>query len=276
MAYHIAILRSAQWKLAPIGMPEAHRLGRRRSQLPAMTQSKLLVEAKDGLATLTLNRPDKLNAIDNELAQAILTALDSAASNDSVHAVCLRGTGRAFCAGRDVSAPPTETDLQLVQAVSESIVRLTKPVLFAVHGWTVGAGLEWMLNADIVIAASSSRFKLPEAALGVFVTGGLSATLPAYAGLSRAKALTLLGEEFTPSQAQAWGLVWQVVPDAELETSVQRLASRLVALRPDVAHQFKRVFNQVGLSNFERAIDLENNAQRTLAKARYRADSADA
>lgn len=241
-----------------------------------MTQPKLLIEATDGLSTLTLNRPDKLNAIDNELAQAILSALDSAESDDSVRAVRLRGAGRAFCAGRDVSAPPTETDLELVQAVSESIVRLSKPVLFTVHGWTVGAGLEWMLNADIVVAARSSRFKLPEASLGVFVTGGLSATLPAYAGLSRAKALTLLGEEFTPEEAQAWGLVWKVAPDAELDATAQRLASRLVALRPDVTHRFKRVFNEVGLSNFERAVSLENDAQRELAKALHASKGVDA
>ena len=233
-----------------------------------MTQSKLLVEARDGVATLTLNRPDKLNAIDNDLAQAILAALDAAASDDSVRALRVRGSGTSFCAGRDTSAPPTEIDLQLVQAVATSIVRLTKPVVFTVHGWTVGAGLEWMLNADIVVAASSSRFKLPEAALGVFVTGGLSATLPAYAGLSRAKALTLLGEEFSADEARAWGLVWQVVPDTELDAAARRLVARLAALRPDVACQFKRVFNEIGLGGFERAIEVENAAQRTLAKAR--------
>lgn len=230
-----------------------------------MTQPTLLVETQDGLATLTLNRPDKLNAIDNELAQALVDALACAAADDSVRAVRVRGAGRAFCAGRDVSAPPTETDLALVQSVSQAIVGLSKPVMFTVHGWTVGAGLEWMLNADIVVAGASSRFKLPEAALGVFVTGGLTATLPAYAGLSRAKALTLLGEEFTAQQAQAWGLVWQVVPDAEIEATAQQLAARLVALRPDVAHQFKRVLHEVGLSHFERAVTLENDAQRRLA-----------
>lgn len=229
-----------------------------------MTQTQLLVEINDGLATLTLNRPQKLNAIDNELAEAILSALASIAVDDSVRAVRFRGAGRAFCAGRDVSAPPTERDLELVQAVSKAIVHLAKPVLFTVHGWTVGAGLEWMLNADIVVAANSSRFKLPEASLGVFVTGGLSATLPAYAGLARAKALTLLGDEFTADQAQAWGLVWQSVPDAELEAASQKLVSRLVALRPDVAQQFKRVFNETGLDNFDRAIELENGVQRVL------------
>jgi 2-(1,2-epoxy-1,2-dihydrophenyl)acetyl-CoA isomerase len=92
-----------------------------------------------------------------------------------------------------------------VQAVAAALVSLPKPVVAAVHGWTLGAGLEWMLDADVVIAAKSSRFRLPEASLGVFVTGGLTATLPAFAGLARAKGLMLLGEEFGAAEAHAWG-----------------------------------------------------------------------
>lgn len=229
-----------------------------------MTHSTLLVDVSDGVMTLTLNRPEKLNAIDNGLAQALLETIDSAAVDSAVRVLRVRGNGRAFCAGRDVTEAPTERDLVLVQAVATSLVRLDKPVLFAVHGWTVGAGLEWMLNADIVVAASGSRFKLPEASLGVFVTGGLSVTLAAYAGLSRAKALTLLGDEFTPEQACAWGLVWQVVPLADLETVSAQLARRLAALEPPVVSHFKRVFNEVGLANFDRAVRLENEAQRSL------------
>ncbi len=230
-----------------------------------MTHSTLLVDVSDGVMTLTLNRPEKLNAIDNSLAQALLETIESAAADSAVRALRVRGSGRAFCAGRDVTEAPTERDLVLVQAVAASLVRLDKPVLFAVHGWTVGAGLEWMLNADIVVAASGSRFKLPEASLGVFVTGGLTATLPAYAGLSRAKALTLLGDEFTPEQACAWGLVWQVVALADLETVSVQLAKRLAALQPAVVSHFKRVFNEMGLTNFDRAVQLENEAQRSLS-----------
>jgi len=229
-----------------------------------MTQSTLLAEISDGVMTLTLNRPDKLNAIDNGLAQAVLDTIGAVAADATVRVLRVRGNGRAFCAGRDVTEAPTERDLMLVQAVSTSLVRLDKPVLFAVHGWTVGAGLEWMLNADIVLAASSSRFKLPEASLGVFVTGGLSATLPAYAGLSRAKALTLLGEEFTAEQARAWGLVWQVVTPVDLETVSGQVAKQLAALQPAVVRHYKRVFNQVGLTSFDRAVELENEAQRFL------------
>lgn len=229
-----------------------------------MTPSRLLVDVQAKVMTLTLNRPEKLNAIDNALAGELLSALEAAATDDTVHTVLVLGKGRAFCAGRDVSAPPTEQDLTLVQAVSRSIVNLAKPVVFGVHGWTVGAGLEWMLNADLVIAGANCRFKLPEASLGVFVTGGISASLPAYAGLARAKAMVLLGEEFNADAAQAWGLVWQVSPEQELEKTSREFASKLARLRPDLVRQIKRVFNEVGLGQFERALDLESLAQRAI------------
>jgi 2-(1,2-epoxy-1,2-dihydrophenyl)acetyl-CoA isomerase len=232
-----------------------------------MPQPSLLVDLQDQVMTLTLNRPDKLNAIDNELAQAFLSSLEHAGADSGVHAVLVRGQGRSFCAGRDVSAPPTEQDLVLVQAVSRAMVALDKPILFAVHGWTVGAGLEWMLNADVVVASADSRFKLPEASLGVFVTGGITATLPACAGLARAKALMLLGEEFHAPAAHAWGLVWEVVAAPDLQARARVLAARLAALRPDVVRQFKRVLNDVGLERFEHAVELENAAQRALQAA---------
>lgn len=231
-----------------------------------MTTSKLLVDSRDGITTLSLNRPEKLNAIDNDLARALLDAIDAAANDPVVRVLVLKGMGRAFCAGRDVTRPPTEDDLVLVQAVAKALVGLAKPVVAVVHGWTVGAGLEWALDADLVIAAASSRFRLPEASIGVFVTGGLTATLPAYAGLARAKALLLLGEEFAPKQAQAWGLVWRVVPDDELESESGRIAAKLAALEPQVTARFKRVLNDVGLSSFAQAIELENEAQRALGK----------
>ena len=171
----------------------------------AMPSPTLLLERDAGVLTLTLNRPHKLNAIDNELAEALLDALAAAATDPSVRAIRLRGNGRAFCAGRDVSAAPTDKDLELVQAVSRAIVAHPRPVIAAVHGWTVGAGFEWTMNADIVYAAADTRFKLPEAGLGVFVTGGLVATLPAAIGPMRAKALMLLGETFDAAQALDWG-----------------------------------------------------------------------
>lgn len=229
-----------------------------------MSCKTLHIDVCNGIATLSLDRPDKLNAIDNDLARGLLAAIKAAADNDDVRVLVLRGNGRAFCAGRDLRHAPTDEDLSLVQRVAKALVSLPKPVVAAVHGWAIGVGLEWMLNADLVVATQGSRFRLPEASLGVFVTAGLTATLPAFAGLARAKALMLLGEEFSAAQAHAWGMVWQVVPDAELEAATQRMATQLAKLQPQVASQFKRVLNEIGLLGFDRATELESAAQRAL------------
>lgn len=233
-----------------------------------MSEPTLLSTFHEGVLTLALNRPAKLNAIDNALAAALLGALHAAAADDAVRVVRLRGEGRAFCAGRDVGAPPTEQDLQLVQAVAGAIVRHAKPVVAAVHGWTVGAGLEWTMNADIVFAAEDTRFKLPEASIGVFVTGGLVATLPAAAGLPRAKALMLLGEEFSARQAVDWGLVHRAVPTAQLDEASLQACRQLAALQPGLVTQFKRVLNEIGLERFDRAVDEESRVLRALGAAR--------
>lgn len=219
----------------------------------------------DGVRTLTLNRPRKLNAITAALAEDLWRALEQADSDPFVKVVLLRGEGRAFCAGRDLGAAPSEAELDGVQRVAATIVGCRKPVVAAVHGWVVGAGLEWMLDADIVIAARGARFKLPEASLGVFVTGGLVATLPAATGLARAKALMLLGEEFSAEQALGWGLVWKTVDDDELGAASADIARRLAALDSDVVARYKRVLNEIGLARFGQAIECETAHQRELA-----------
>lgn len=230
-----------------------------------MTEPSLLIARDAGVLTLTLNRPAKLNAIDNDLAGRLLDALQASADDATVRVVRLRGSGRAFCAGRDVGAPPTERDLALVQGVASAIVRHPRPVVAAVHGWTVGAGLEWMLDTDLAIAADDTRFKLPEAALGVFVTGGLVATFPAAAGLRRAKAAMLLGEVFDAAQAEAWGLVQRTVAAAELEAASLAACRQIAALDPAVVASFKRVLNDIGLDRFDRAIEEESRITRALA-----------
>ena len=231
-----------------------------------MSEPTLLSSLSEGILSLTLNRPAKLNAIDNDLAAALLDAFQATTGDAAVRVIRLRGNGPAFCAGRDLAAAPTERDLELVQAVASAIVRHPRPVVAAVHGWTVGAGFEWMMDADLVLAADDARFKLPEASLGVFVTGGLVATLPAAAGLPRAKALMLLGDEFSAQQAVAWGLVHRAVPAEQLEEASLHACRRLAALQPGVAAHFKRVLNSIGLDRFERAIEEESSATRALTR----------
>jgi len=222
-------------------------------------------ELNEGVLTLRLDRPKRLNAIDEPTAEALLVALRRAAEAVEVRVVVLRGSGRAFSAGRDVSAAPTDTILALVQDVARAIVALPKPVVVAVHGWVVGAGVEWMLAADIVVAARGARFKLPEIGLGVFVTGGITATLPRYAGLARAKGLLLLGEEFSAADALLWGLVWSVVDEAALDGEVVRVAQRLAGFEPHAVARFKRVLNELNLDRFEVALRTEARMQTELA-----------
>ena len=224
------------------------------------------MDRREGVLVLTLNRPHCLNAIDNAMARDLLAAVQGAEQDPGIKVILLRGAGRAFCAGRDVSAPPTEEDLVLVQDVASALVRVTVPVVTAVHGWVVGAGLEWMLATDISVAARSARFKLPEASLGVFVTGGITATLPSAVGLQRAKALMLLGEAIDAKQAAEWGIVWKVVDEGELDAASWATAAALAKLAPSVASQFKQVLNRVGLAAFDQAVDEENRVQRSLQR----------
>jgi 2-(1,2-epoxy-1,2-dihydrophenyl)acetyl-CoA isomerase len=224
----------------------------------------LQTEFSAGVLTLRLDRPERLNAIDEPTAGALLEALRGAGSAADVRVIVLRGNGRAFCAGRDIGEAPTPEILALVQDVARAIVASPKPVVAAVHGWAVGAGVEWMLDADIVIAARSTRFKLPEIGLGVFVTGGITRTLPACAGLARAKGLLLLGEEFSAADAERWGLIWSVVEDGELDAGTARLAARLASLDPTALGRFKRVLNVMNLAAFEEALAAEAAMQTEL------------
>ena len=217
---------------------------------------------------LALDRPERLNAVDLPLAEALLAALRDAAAAPDVRAVVLRGEGRAFCAGRDVQAPPDAAILACVQDVARAIVGLPQPVVCAVHGWAVGLGVEWMLDCDVAIAARGARFRLPELELGVFVTGGLVRTLPACAGLARARGMLLLGETLTAEQALRDGLVWAVVDDAALDAEAMRIATQLAARDPRVVRRFKRALNEVGLDRFERALDLEARTQAEIEARR--------
>jgi 2-(1,2-epoxy-1,2-dihydrophenyl)acetyl-CoA isomerase len=222
----------------------------------------------EGVLTLTLDRPDVLNAVDSALAAALLSALRAASARDEVRAVRLRGAGRAFCAGRDLNAPPDATLLRLVQDVARTLVALPQPVVCAVHGWAVGLGFEWMLACDVVVAARGARFRLPEAGLGVAVTGGVLRTLPAFAGLARARAHLMLGDTFGAEQAWREGLLGSVVDDADLDPASLAAAQRLAALEPRVARAYKRALNEIGLDRFERALDLEARLQAELEASR--------
>lgn len=193
-----------------------------------------------GVAVVHLNRPERLNAVVPSLTAGLATALARAAEEDA-RAIVLAGRGRAFCAGHDLKEPdPIETPVQTrarlegIQDITRLIRRFPGPVVAAVHGYALGAGCEWALACDVVVAAEDAQFGFPEVSVGLSVTGGVSKLLPALVGWAKAKELLLLGDRVDGAEAARIGLVARAVPAGEHESTALELARRM-AERPPLA-----------------------------------------
>ncbi len=190
-------------------------------------------ELDQSVARIFLNRPHRLNAVVPELTDALVAALGRAEA-DAARAVVLAGRGRAFCSGHDLKEPvPPETVLQTrrrvdgIQEVTRAIRRFPGPVIAAVHGYALGAGCEFALGCDLVVAAEDAQFGFPEVSVGLSVTGGISRLLPLLVGPVRAKELLLLGERFGAARALELGLVNRVAAAGQHQQAAAELAARL-------------------------------------------------
>ncbi|HEY1917886.1 MAG TPA: GNAT family N-acetyltransferase [Streptosporangiaceae bacterium] len=190
-------------------------------------------ELEESVARIYLNRPHRLNAVVPELTAGLVAALHRA-ERDGARVAVLAGRGRAFCAGHDLKEPvPPETVLATrrrvdgIQEVTRAIRRFAGPVVAAVHGYALGAGCEFALGCDLVVAAQDAQFGFPEVSVGLSVTGGISRLLPLLVGPVRAKELLLLGERFGADRALELGLVNRVAPAGEHEQVAGEIAARL-------------------------------------------------
>ncbi|MFC0110685.1 enoyl-CoA hydratase/isomerase family protein [Kibdelosporangium aridum] len=195
-------------------------------------------ECRDGVARIHLNRPERLNAVVPALTEGLLHAFDQAVD---ARVIVLAGRGRAFCSGHDLKEPtPEETSLETrqrleqIQDVTRRIRAFPGIVIAAVHGYALGAGCEFALGCDLIVADEHAQFGFPEVEVGLSVTGGISALLPKIVGPARAKELLVLGERITAAKAAAVGLINRVVPAGEHEKVALELAARIAA-RPPVA-----------------------------------------
>lgn len=218
------------------------------------------------IAVVHLDRPDRLNAVVPALVDGMLAAFEQAAS-DGVRAVVLAGRGRAFCAGHDLKEPaPVEDEaaarvrLQRIQDVTRAIRSLPAPVIAAVHGYALGAGAEFALGCDLVVAGQDARFGFPEVGVGLSVTGGISALLPQAVGLVRAKELLFLGEYLSADDARSLGLVNHVVPTGTHEQAALELAQRLAAQPPAALALAKSLLDRGVDSTVDAAFDSEVDA----------------
>jgi 2-(1,2-epoxy-1,2-dihydrophenyl)acetyl-CoA isomerase len=190
-------------------------------------------ELTESVAWIHLNRPERLNAVVPELTAGLVAAF-TRAGQDGARVIVLAGRGRAFCSGHDLKEPiPPETPLatrlrvELIQDVTRAIRRFPGPVIAAVHGYALGAGCEFALGCDLVVAAEDAQFGFPEVSVGLSVTGGISRLLPLLVGPVRAKELLLLGERFGAARALELGLVNRVAAAGEHEEVAAGIAARL-------------------------------------------------
>lgn len=227
----------------------------------------VLSEIEDGVRTITLNRPERLNAMNRELIDAVAGAFEAADADEATRAIIFTGAGRAFCAGDDLKdhrQPESEAEargaIEAIQRCTRAIVFGHKPVVGAIHGWAVGGGFEWAINCDFPIWAEDARAFFPELELGVFVTGAVTSLLPAIVGLQRAREMMMLGETYEAARLQELGLAWRVVPREELMAEARELAARLAAKPERGLRDMKRILNEAAFASIERALELETEA----------------
>lgn len=233
-----------------------------------------LVERKDGLVTVTLNRPERKNAL-NAANWADLSAVLTEVTNDPEdRALLLTGAGGNFSSGADLAAKGGETssltgrpnqpivvEMRVVGDIINRLHRLPKPSVAAVDGVVVGVGLGLALACDLVVASDRARFSSIFVRRGLALDGGTSWSLPRHVGLRRAKQMAMLGEWITAEQALDWGLINEVVPADELEKTATGLGHRLASGPTISLSLIKRLLDASELLTFEQAVEEEARAQ---------------
>ncbi len=224
----------------------------------------------DAVAVITLNRPERLNAISQRLLDDLHTALETAEAEQAVRAIVLTGAGRAFCAGDDLKEfaeqAATEQSIAetcaMLQLITKDIMLGSKPVIGAVAGFAVGGGFEWLLNCDLVVASDDLTCFFPEMGPGHFVTGGVTHLLPQAVGHQRAMEMLLLGERFGAAALRDMGLVNRVVARAEMMPVAMTLAREIATRAPHAVSQLKRVLTSEARLTLEQSFDAEEAAAR--------------
>src|SRR5690606_39202236 len=220
------------------------------------------------VSMITLNRPERMNAISIPLLEDLLRAIAQANNNPATRVIVLHGAGRAFCAGDDLKEYAAQSQSQLdaekmatlVQDVTRALMLGRKPVIGAIHGYAVGAGLEWVLNCDMVVAADTLVGFFPEMALGHFVSGGVTHVLPHVTGHQRAMELLLLGERQDAQTLLRRGLGNRVVPADDTLPAAMEIAQRIVGLSPTAVSRLKKAVTLNLAASLEAALQRETES----------------
>jgi 2-(1,2-epoxy-1,2-dihydrophenyl)acetyl-CoA isomerase len=233
--------------------------------------SSIMSETRPGWRKLVLNRPDKLNAFDAAMHEALAVALEEVARDPECRALLLTGAGRGFCAGQDLAGVAADADLgATVERFYNPLVRrlraLRLPVVCAVNGIAVGAGANIALACDIVLAARSARFVQSFARIGLVPDTGGTFFLPRLVGAARARALAMLAEPLPAETAAEWGLIWRAVDDADLMTEAEALTERLAAQPTQGLAMIKHALDASAVNTLDAQLDLERDLQRAAGR----------
>lgn len=236
-----------------------------------MAYETIIFDQSDGVARLTLNRPDRLNSFTAQMHEEVRDALGFARES---RALILTGAGRGFCAGQDLSersvtASQAPVDLGVTVETTwnpliSALTSMKQPIIAAVNGVAAGAGANIALACDIVIAARSAKFIQSFSAIGLIPDSGGSWILPRLVGQARALGLALTGEPLGAEQAEQWGLIWKCVDDDALANEAGALASRLASLPPLGLAAIKSIIRSTWSRSLDEELQLQRDEMRRL------------
>ena len=234
-------------------------------------------ESADGIARITLDRPDRLNSFTTQMHEELRDALRRVANDGSARVLLLTGAGRGFCAGQDLAdraVAPGDTPVDLGASIDNNyrplvttLRSLPLPVVCAVNGVAAGAGANIALACDLVIATRSASFIQAFCRIGLIPDAGGTYFLPRLVGSARAMGLALLGDKVTAEQAEAWGLIWKCVDDDAFATSVDALLAQLAKAPTRGLAEIKRALHASAGNSLEEQLTLERDAQRALGQS---------
>ena len=240
------------------------------------SEQSVLTDIENGVLTITLNRPDKLNSFNSEMSEAFHSAFIRA-EDDDVRSVLLTGAGRAFCAGQDLgdrdprkmTEPPDlgHTIEKYYNPVLRRMRSLEKPIVCAVNGVAAGAGANIALVCDIVLAAKSAKFIQAFSKIGLVPDSGGTWSLTRLVGEARAKGLALTAEPLTAETAEQWGLIWRAIDDDALMTEAIALAGKLAAGPTVGLGMIKRAIQTASTQSLDDQLDLERDLQREAGRS---------
>ena len=234
--------------------------------------SSILFEIKNAVAYISLNRPEKFNSFNREMALLMQAKLDEAASLHEVRAVYITGAGKAFCAGQDISELVGENKLEIKDILSEHynpivkrIRNMPKPVRAAVNGVAAGAGANIALCCDVVVATASASFIQAFSKIGLIPDSGGTFTLPRLVGWQKASALMMTGDKVAAADAESMGMIYKVIDDINFEEESKKIAQTLAQMPTMGLAYTKHALNQSFVSTWEEQLSVEDKYQQKAA-----------